>query len=414
MSERETYYDHFPTPLADPDDPGVPPRPVATPASVRERLATLRAAGSRRLAVLDTHFPWQLSGFRFHEFSEILRQRPDTLFFSLYGMTEDFPAPVYRLADFPRLAPRLGVTDVYFVFLNFAVGLLGMTGAPGAGTVAGVRGDIALDDVFREHAMRVHVTLYPGGGLLPDTPVELLQAVDARADTVFTNVAEVTDALPGSIFSHAVTGTRFYTPAERPARDVLRLVFAGDDRPRKGLPTLIDAWNRLGDGFHLDLVGPHRRHLPRITKPDYTWHGWTTPAELRDIYHGADVFVSPVTTDTFSDEKSEPGTVDGFPTSTAVDAMATGICLVTSNPRQEHRVVRPAEHYVEIPERDPEALAAVLTELRDDRAARLAVAERGMRRIRETMAVELGVAGKLRAMGLAAGASDGGDEPGGG
>jgi glycosyltransferase involved in cell wall biosynthesis len=121
---------------------------------------------------------------------------------------------------------------------------------------------------------------------------------------------------------------------------------------------------------------------------------------LRDIYHGADVFVSPVTTDTFSDPNSEPGTVDGFPTSTAVDAMSTGICLVTSNPRQEHRVVQPGEHYVEIPERDPDALAATLRALKADRAGRLAVAERGMRRIRETMAVEVGVAEKLAAIGL--------------
>ena len=400
MSERDAYYDHFPTPLADPDDPGIPPRPVETPALVRERLAARRAAGERRLAVLDTHFPWQLSGFRFHEFSEIQRQRPDTAFFSLYRMTEDFPTPVHLLADFPRLAPRLGVTDVYFVFLNFTIGLLGLGGAPGAETVAGLRHDISLDPVFREHDMRVHTTLYPGGGLLQDTPIEILRRIDERVDTVFTNVAEITDALPRSVFSHAVTATELYSPVERPERDELRLVFAGDDRPRKGLPTLLEAFNMLDESFHLDLVGPHRRHLPGITNPNYTWHGWTTPEQLRDIYHGADVFVSPVTVDTFSDEKSEPGTVDGFPTSTAVDAMATGICVVTSNPRAEHRVVRPDEHYVEIPERDPAALAATLRRLRDDRAARLDVAARGMRRIRETMAVERGVAQKLSVMGL--------------
>ena len=75
------------------------------------------------------------------------------------------------------------------------------------------------------------------------------------------------------------------------------------------------------------------------------------------MYWNADVFVSPATLDVGNDENAEPGTIDGFPSSTAVDAMATGICLVTSNPRGEHRVVRPGEHYIEVPDRDPDALA---------------------------------------------------------
>jgi glycosyltransferase involved in cell wall biosynthesis len=401
MTEREAYYDHFPTPLADPSDAGSPPVAAPVPAAARFRLLGRRLTGRRRLAVLDTHLPWRLSGFRFHEFSEIQRQRPDTVFFSLYGMMEPFPAPVHALADFPRLAPRLGVTDVYFVFLNFAVGLLGLSDHPDAPTVLGVRRDIALDDVFRACGMRVHVTVYPGGGLLPDTPVRLLRAIDDRADTVFTNVAEVTNALPNARFSHAVTATRFYADRPRLERDGLRLVFAADDRPRKGLKTLIEAFNQLDAAYHLDLVGPHRRHLASITNSRFAWHGWLPPEALRDIYWNADVFVSPVTRDVGGDEHSEPGTIDGFPTSTAVDAMSTGICLVTSNPRQEHRVVQAGEHYVEIPDRDPHALAGVLRELRADPVRRRGVAASGMRRIRQTMAVERGVRDKLAAMGLA-------------
>jgi glycosyltransferase involved in cell wall biosynthesis len=399
MTRRDTYYDDFPTPLADPDDTGVPPVLAPVPARVRAHRLLRRLTGRRRLAVIDTHFPWRLSGFRFHEFSEIQRQRPDTAFFSLYRMTEPFPVPVHALADFPLLAPRLGITDVYFVFLNFAVGILGMTDHVDALSL-GARRDIFLGDVFRHCGMRVHVTLYPGGGLLPDTPPRLLRAVSERADTVFTNVAEVTETVPGARFSHAVTATRFYTERPRPEREELRLVFAADDRPRKGLATLIDAFNELDDGFHLDIVGPHQRHLSRITNPRYTWHGWLSPEALRDVYWNADVFVSPVTRDTGGDENSELGTLDGFPTSTAVDAMATGICLVTSNPRREQRVVRTGEHFVEVPERDPLALAGALRELRADPVRRRQVAVSGMRRIRETMAVERGVAEKLEAMRL--------------
>jgi hypothetical protein len=167
MTERETYYDHYPTPLADPNDTGEPPVSVAIPAVVRTRRLARRLLGRRRLAVLDTHFPWRLSGFRFHEFSEIHRQRPDTVFFSLYRMTEPFSAPVHRLAEFPRLAPRLGITDVYFVFLNFTVGLLGLSDHPDAHSVLGVRRDISLDQAFHDCGMRVHVTIYPGGGSCP-------------------------------------------------------------------------------------------------------------------------------------------------------------------------------------------------------------------------------------------------------
>lgn len=400
MTERETYYDHYPTPLADPNDTGQPPVPAAIPAIVRTQRLARRLLGRRRLAVLDTHFPWRLSGFRFHEFSEIHRQRPDAVFFSLYRMTEPFGAPVHPLAEFPRLAPRLGVTDVYFVFLNFAVGVLGLSDHPDADSVLGVRRDISLDQTFRECGMRIHVTIYPGGGLLPDTPVPLLRAVSDRADTVFTNVAEVTDALPSARFSHAVTATGFYSERPRPEREDLRLVFAGDDRPRKGLPTLIEAFNQLPEGFHLDLVGPHRRHLSTISNPRFEWHGWLSPEELREVYWNADVFVSPATLDVGDDENAEPGTVDGFPSSTAVDAMATGMCLVTSNPRAEHRVVRPGEHYVEVPDRDPDALARTLRELRDDPERRRRVAISGMQRIREVMAVDRGVADKLEAMGF--------------
>jgi glycosyltransferase involved in cell wall biosynthesis len=400
MAQSQGYYDAFPLPLADPADTGEPPRPAEVPDVVTRRLAALRAAGHRRLAVVDTHLPWQLSGFRYHEFSEMARQRPDTVFFSLFGMAEEFPSTVYKLADFPRLAPRLGVTDVYFVFLNFALGLLGMTRAPGAETVTGLRHDLSVDPTFRAHDMRLHATLYPGGGLLPDTPPDLLRALSDRLATVFTNVDEVRDVLPQAHFGARIVATRLYSPVNRPERDELRLVFAADDRPRKGLATLIEAFNSLGEGFHLDLVGPHRRHLDSFTNPRFTAHGWASPQELREIYQGADAFVSPVTRDTFGGEGSEPGTVDGFPTSTAIDAMSTGALLVSSNPRGDRTVVLPGEHYVEIPERDPNALAETLRTLRADPEWRRRVADAGMRRIHEEMSVERGVAEKLAAMGL--------------
>lgn len=396
MNDR--FYDRFPIPLADANDAGAPPEGKAT-AVDRARGNARRLLRGRRLAVLDTHFPWRLSGVRFHEFSEIHRQRPETVFFSLHRMTEPFQVPVHPLADFPRLAPLLGVTDIYAVFLNFVVGLLGLGDDAEAAGVPGVRCDISIVETLRRHSIRSHVTIYPGGGLVADTPLELIRAVADRADTVFTNVAEVEATAPVR-HSHAVTATRFYTPSERAQSDTLRLVFAADDRPRKGLQTLIEAFNTLSDGFHLDLVGPHRRHLPKLTNPHVTFHGWLDPASLRDVYQRADVFVSPVAADTACDEGGEPGMSDGFPTSTAIDAVATGCALITSNPRGETRVFRPDVHYLAIPPRDPAALASALRRLRDDAELRQRLAESGMLRVRERMSVDRGVREKLAVMGI--------------
>ena len=86
----------YPFRLADPDDQGrapVPPGP-ANRISIPVRRLMAGAGSRRRLAVVDSHFPWVVSGFRYHEGEELLRQRPDTLFFSLYRMTDPFPTRV--------------------------------------------------------------------------------------------------------------------------------------------------------------------------------------------------------------------------------------------------------------------------------------------------------------------------------
>jgi glycosyltransferase involved in cell wall biosynthesis len=98
----------------------------------------------------------------------------------------------------------------------------------------------------------------------------------------------------------------------------------------------------------------------------------------------------------------EVGLVDGFPTTTAADALATGCALVHSNPRADHRVLEPGTHYLEIPERDSEALAAAVRRLAGDRPLRDELASRGADRIRTAMDVDAVLQVKLAAMGLAA------------
>jgi hypothetical protein len=78
-----------------------------------------RRLRGRRLAYVDSHLPWQRSGFRYADALALHEARPDTVFFSMYAMWDPFPTPVLPLAQFPRLAPSLGITDVYGVFLLF-------------------------------------------------------------------------------------------------------------------------------------------------------------------------------------------------------------------------------------------------------------------------------------------------------
>jgi glycosyltransferase involved in cell wall biosynthesis len=386
-----------------------PSIPVDTPLPRLSRARLLGAArrrlGGRRLAVVDTHFPWQISGFRYQECLEIHALRPDTLFFSLHELTDPFPARIHPLSSFPRVSARAGITDVYLVFLNLAIAFLGLGRHPAAAEIEGIP-RVSLRRVIDAMGLRVHVQLYPGGGLLPSVPPAILRAVAGRCATVFTNVSEVERAVPSATFVPMLVGTDAYPFRPRRPADELRLVFVGDNRPRKGLATLIDAFNRLPDGFRLDIVGPNEAHLPRLTNPRHQAHGWLGPRELLELYRDCDVFVSPSTVEV--EDELAMGMIDGFPTTAAAEAMSSGCALVSSNPRGEFRALRPGKEYVDVPDRDADALVRVLEELKEDREWLARLAERGAARVRE-FSTEVVVATKLAEMGLST--SDAGSQP---
>ena len=151
-----------------------------------------RAVKGRRLAYVDGHFPWHKSGFRYADALALHAARPDTVFFSLYETTDDFPAPVLPLAQFPKLAPQLGVTDVYGVFLDFMAGIVGLRRGR-TEPLSPIEGP-DLSAVIRRHGMRVHAGLYPGGGFLP-TEYGYAEArrLVAACDTTLTWVAAALD-----------------------------------------------------------------------------------------------------------------------------------------------------------------------------------------------------------------------------
>jgi glycosyltransferase involved in cell wall biosynthesis len=360
-----------------------------------------RATRRRRLAVLDTHFPWLISGFRYHEAEELLRQRPDTLFFSLHRLTDPFPAFVHDLADFPSIAPASGVTDVHMVFLTLAAAVLGLNDLPNIPPVPPGRRDLSLVDTFRRWNMRTHVTLYPGGGQYPHTDPQTFRELAARCTTVFTTVPEVLTTVERAVKTQVPVPADFYGWRDRSDGPELRLVFVGDDRPRKGLAVLLDAAARLRNGFTIDVVGPHDRHVERLRALGMEAHGWLPPEALRALLERSDVVVAPASRDLPEDGYGDEGLVDGFPTTSARVAMLTGCCLVGSNPLGDHTMIRPGLDYVEVGERDPSDLADALLRLRAEPERRRRIAASGARAIREHCDVRAVVSSKLGVMGLA-------------
>ncbi len=390
-------------PIAVPD----PPRPTLEWSRRGEGRArslvgkTRRTLRGRRLAYIDSHFPWQLSGFRYADALALLEARPDTVFFSMYEMRDPFPAPVLPLAQFPRLAPSLGITDVYGVFLDWMAGALGLRGGddrePGA-----IQG-LDLSGVIRREGMRTHAGLYPGGGFVA-TEAGFAEArrLVAAADRVFSWTPAVLANVPGvTPIDPAVIDTAFYGKTPRDFRTrPLELLFAADAKPRKGLAVALDALAELaGEPVHLHVVGPHDPAASPVSADRTTFHGWLDRATLRDLHARCHVFLSPVTAERADDPAGDGGVTDGFPTSAAAEAASSGLLLVTANPESDHRYLRPGTDHVEVPPTADAVADAVRAVLADPDAA-ATTAESGAQRVREQLDVRRGAAARLELMGF--------------
>jgi glycosyltransferase involved in cell wall biosynthesis len=132
-----------------------------------------------------------------------------------------------------------------------------------------------------------------------------------------------------------------------------------------------------------------------------TRHGWLSPEELRDVVSAADVVVSPATHDLPTDGYGDTGLADGFPTVATAVAMLTGCAMVGSNPIGDHFLLRRGDDYVEVPERDPAALAAAIENLRADTDDLARLARTGAATLRERADAVVIARSKLAHMGLA-------------
>jgi glycosyltransferase involved in cell wall biosynthesis len=339
-----------------------------------------RRVHGRRLAFIDSHFPCQRSGFRYADALALYEARPDTVFFSTYEMRDPFPAPVLALARFPRVAPSLGITDVYGVSAGFMAGALGLRGGEGPD----------LSGVLQREGIRTHVGLFPGGGFLAtEAGFDEARRLVATADQAFSWLPVALEQVPGvTPIDPGVIDTAFYARTERDfAARPLELMFVADAQPREGLDVVLAAVEVLaGEPVHLHVVGPHDTAQSRVPSDTTTFHGWLDREGLRELHRRCHVFVS-------------PATADGFPTAPAAEAVASGLLLLTANPEADHRHLRPGIDHIELPATAGAYADAVRAVLAEPGAA-TAVAESGAQRVRERLDVRAGVAARLALMGF--------------
>ncbi|MCA1060433.1 glycosyltransferase [Rossellomorea aquimaris] len=303
-------------------------------------MRSLNLRQGRRLAVIDTFFPWKQSGFRYWESIEFFKQRPDTLFFATNVSCDEFPAPVFPIEVFKEMAEEKGITDVYCVFLNLACSLLGCTTIPSGFTLPGSKPHLDLSSFLKEKGIRLHTTLYPGGGLEPEIPAPFLSVVKEGCSCIFTNVQEVLDEIPSSIFTPIVINTDYYSFNQKFLEDKIQLTFAANRSVRKGFPLLANVFNQLDDSFYLNIVGDWERELHLLTNEQFSYYGSLSPEELKKIYQHSHVFLYTGTQDQYA--------LDGFPVTVAADAMSTGCLLVSTNPRNDRLTLVAGVDYLEV------------------------------------------------------------------
>lgn len=151
--------------------------------------------------------------------------------------------------------------------------------------------------------------------------------------------------------------------SSRNGRGAASIVFVGRAEPRKGLPVLLRALDRLPAGSVLDLVGVGEDEVPRRDR--VRAHGRVSDAERVRLLGEADVLCAP----------SLGGESFGL---VVVEGMAAGLPVVASS-IPGYAAVLPASAGRLVPPGDDAALAAALGELLADADLRARLGEDGRR-----------------------------------
>lgn len=183
---------------------------------------------------------------------------------------------------------------------------------------------------------------------------------------------------------------QLYNYAARTWSSPIQLVFCAFNYPRKGFPLLVQAYNLLNsDDFHLHIVGDWESQLGYFINKRITFHGLLAPEQLKTLYQSCHVFINCSISDHMA--------LDGFPTTAAVDAMATGCLLVTTNPRNDQLILKEGIHYIKI-DANVESLLSALYWIRDHLPKTRLIAAKGAKIIKSAFDMKKVVKAKLAHM----------------
>jgi glycosyltransferase involved in cell wall biosynthesis len=361
---------------------------------------------NRLLAIVGERFPWKFSGYRYWENLEFHNIDENILFFAVHKMNDYFPAEVHPLEDIIQYP----ITDIYCVFLNHTLGLLDYPGElPGKRTYG-------LLKFIRNNNIAIHTTIYPGGGFEENTMDQAITGLKylkqhPNVKTVFANPSEITKVIPKAYsMVNANTNTDFYKFIPRNKSKKLHILFAATCREEKGFKYMAKALNALDPAkYHLHIVGMGnwQSKLKWIKHGNYTFHGALKLHKLRKVYSLCHIVINPSYRGTLSTHdlflinlgrlipllRGRANRIlptheryiilDGFPTVMCQDAMSTGCCLISTNPRPDYLALKPGEDYLEIGEKSSEEIVNSVQYLYDNQDKMLLIAKNGHQKMLE-------------------------------
>ena len=172
--------------------------------------------------------------------------------------------------------------------------------------------------------------------------------------------------------------------------DPVRLLSVGRFQPKKGFDVLLRALNRMQGHVVLTLVGygPQERKLRALAQTlriegRLCWAGQLDHPAVRALYRESDLFV-------LAPRVADDGDRDGLP-NVVVEALSQGLPVVTTRVSALPEIVEDGINGRLVPPEDPSALAAALTSLVEDPAARRRLGAAGIRRVAEGWDLEEGV-----------------------
>ncbi len=172
--------------------------------------------------------------------------------------------------------------------------------------------------------------------------------------------------------------------------DPVRLLCVGRFLPKKGFDVLLRAAALLRPHVVLSLVGygPEERRLRSLAQElgieeRLRWLGQVDQPAVRALYREHDLFV-------LSPRIAPDGDRDGLP-NVLVEALSQGLPVVATRVSAVAEIVEEGVNGRLVPPEDPTALAAALTDLIQDPAARLRLGAAGLRQVAEGWDVEVGV-----------------------